>query len=390
MTQMPQLWPPADPSTLSRQVWDATTARAIPGVARALGIYTLVAQCHLLHVKGTTPLEVPRFLQRPDPTMALPTFLQVHLEDFLLHGNAVHLVTARDAEGWPAAVKWYPASAWGMVRHPLTGEVSYTLYGRPVIDRDVVHVPRGADPAFPHRGMGVVEQHLRTLNRAGLQEAAESANLQTRGLPAVAIIKPNPEPDPDNDEKVADAWVEKFRGPEPKPGIFPQGTNIIPLSWNPTDAQMVEARDQSLKDIANMFNLDGYWLGAPGGSMTYKSPGPQYLTLLRTSLNTVLRTFEDVWSWSWLPYGRSVLFDRPALLRDDLLTMVQTFATGKAAGLFPDVNEAREYMGWPHLTDEQLALAAPPTPDPEPPADDPNAPTQDTEETTDDDTDDRA
>lgn len=375
-----QVWPPpVDPKTLSRQVWDATSARTLPGVGRALGVYGMVVQCALLHLQGTRQLPRRPFLERPDPDMALPTFIGAHVDDYLLHGNAAHLITSLDAEGYPASVRWYPAHRWGILPDR-DGQPVYHLDGREVPRERVVHVQRGADPTFPYRGVGVVEQHLATFNRAGLQEAAETANLRDRGMPSVVIIKPNTEPDPTNDDLVAAKWVERFGGQTGAPGIFPKGTEVTPLSWNPSDQQLIEARQMTLKDQANAFNLDAYWMNGEGATMSYKSPGPMYLTLLRTSLNPVLAPFEDQWSFQWLPRGRRVGFDRTVLLRDDLLTMVQAFAQGKSAGIFPDPNEARDYLGFGALTDEQLALAAaaapaplpaPPTPAPDEDGDDP-------------------
>lgn len=344
----PPSW--VDPSTLSRQVWDATTARSIPGLGRALGIYGMVAQCDLLHMRGRETLTpTPRLLQAPDPDDVLPTWIQVHVEDWFLHGNACHLITAYGSDGYPAAGKWYPAHAWS-IQESRNGEPVYSLHGREVPRDRVVHVKRGVDPTFIHRGVGVVEQYLGMLNRAGLQGAAETANLSTRGMPAVAIIQPEGTEFKETEaDVVAEKWELRFGGQSRKPGIFPHGTEVKPLAWTPHDQQLVAARAMTLKDLANAANLDGYWLGAEGSSHTYRSPQPMFLTLLRTSLNPMLRTFEAVWSAKWLPYGRRVAFDRLELLRDDLQTMVSTFRVGIDAGLFPDKNEPRLYMGFPEL-----------------------------------------
>ena len=359
-----------DPKTLTRQVWDAQTARSLPGMGRALGIYRMIVQCELEAYRQTRAgdrrvLELlparPRLLERPDPDLARPTFVGAHIEDYLLHGNAIHYITARDAERWPAAVRYYPAHRWTIQPNDDWTDVVYQLDGREVDRERVVHVQRGIDPDYPFRGVGVVEQHLRSLNRAGLQEAAETSSLTDRGMPSVAIIKPNPEPDPEGDTAVADAWVERFSGSTPKPGIFPAGTSIIPLSWNPTDSQMVEARQMSLIDVANVMNLDAYWLGAPGSSHTYKSPGPMFLALLRSSLSEVMAAFEDEWSFRWLPRGQRVAFDRVVLQRDDLGSMLQAFTTG--AVYFPDKNEPRAYMGFPALPEDAFPKP-PPAPDP--------------------------
>jgi HK97 family phage portal protein len=350
-------------------VWDATTARSIPGIGRALGIYGMVAQCALLHTKGRETLTpTPLMLQHPDPDEALPTWIQIHVEDWFLHGNACHLVTAYGADGYPAAARWFPAHQWG-IQEDRKGQPVYLLNGQPVDRSRVVHVKRGVDPSFRHRGIGVVEQYLGTLNRAGLEAAAETANLTTRGMPSVAIIQPDGSTfDQTNADNVAEKWEERFAGQARKPGVFPAGTQVTPLSWNPVDQQLVQARGMTIKDIANAANLDGYWLGAEGSSHTYRSPQPMYLTLLRTSLNPMLKTFEDVWSSHWLPYGRNVTFDRTELLRDDLQTMVATFTAGSA--FFPDKNEVRVYMGFPELPESAFpavpaALAAA-NEDPEP------------------------
>lgn len=350
-----------EPSKLSRQVWNAETAQSIPGMGRALQIYGLIATCALQAMQGLEVAPVqPRILERPDPDMPRSTFVSASISDWWLHGNTCSYITVAGANNYPLATRYYPAHRW-TIQEDRNKQPVYMLDGQEV-DRDrVIHVRRGVDPNFIHRGMGVVEQHLRTLNRAGLQEAAETANLTDRGMPAVAIITPNQEIDPDANDAVADEWVKRFRGSDPKPGIFPKDTTIQQLSWNPTDSQMVEARSLTLKDLANLMNLDGYWLNAEGGSHNYKSPGLMFLSLLKVSLAPVMDVFEDEWSFRWVPRGTTVRFDRPTLLRDDLETMVRTFAAGKAAGLFPDVNEARGYMGFPpiEIPEEEPAEVAP-------------------------------
>lgn len=379
-----QLWPPVDePRYLTRQVWDSTTARGLPGIGRALDLYSgLIGSCQLqqdvkgdIRKPGVGRGSAARLCRRPDPDMARGTFVRAHIEDWWLHGNATHLVTVRDAEGQPAAVRWYPAHRWYMTEDERTGEVKYHLDGREVDRGDVVHTTRGTDPNFPYRGMGVVEQYLRSLNRAGLEEAAESASLTDRGMPSVAIITPTSEPAEADLDAAADKWVERFTGATPKPAFFPKDTNVIPLSWSPNDAQMAEARKITRVDLANLMNLDGYWLGAEASSHNYKSPGLMFLGLHKTSLKPVMDVFEDVWSDAWFPYGTQVRFDPTELLRDDLGTMLQAFSVGSA--FFPDKNEPRMLMGFPPLPSdafpkvpEQLAAPAD-EPPAEPAADEP-------------------
>ena len=335
-----QLWPPVvDPATLTRQVWDVDTARSLPGVGRALQLYGgLISQCPLDQYRGDELLKPrPPLLQLPDVSLrARSTFVRVHVEDYLLHGNALHLVTARTADNAVRGTRWFPAHMWFAADPASTqdGGVDYYLNGLKVPREDVVHVQRGAAAGAPWRGVGVVEEHMSTLNRAGLEEASESKNLTGGGVPSVAVIAPQPVLTQGEVDEAKDAWEEKFEGPGRRPAILPNGTQVIPLSWSPLDSQMIEARKMSLVDIANGFNLDPYWLGGQSSSHTYKSPGPMFLALLRISLESVMSDLELVWSLLWLPpSGRAVKFDRLQLTRDDFATEVETGLKAVQAGL---------------------------------------------------------
>lgn len=332
-----------EPRTLQRQVWDVGTAQSIPGVGRALGVIggmlAMMAGEGLDLVRGIERLPRPRFLEQPDLEHVLPLFVRLQVEDYLLHGNACHLVTARDRDGWPAAVRWFPASAWSV--QPGDGTRQYLLYGREVNRYDVVHVPNGADPLNPHRGMGVVERYLRTLDRIGLQEASERENLYGGSVPSVAVILPPDEDATDEElDDVADEWVDRFGGRERRPAFLPHGTTVTPLAWSPDDQQAADMRQLALTDTANIFNLDGWWLGAKASSHTYRSPGPMFLTLLRTTLEPILAPFESTWSQRWVPRGKRVTFPRQRALSDDLATTINalTKATG---GPIMSTDEAR-------------------------------------------------
>ncbi|WP_375425983.1 phage portal protein [uncultured Friedmanniella sp.] len=369
-----QLWPPpTEPRTLTRQVWDETSAASIPSVAKALHVHQLIGLMDLDCYRGVKPMaRRPRLLEQPDLTTPGSTwFIQQHVTDWLLSGNACHLVTVRDAEGQPAATRWRPAHQWSILQDGVGEIVGYQLNGVDVRREDVVHVRRGHQPGAQGRGVGIVEQHLRTLDRAGLEEETERQNLRGGSVPSVAVIAPNKNLDQKDADDAADAWEAKLGGPRRRPAILPNGTQVIPLTWSASDQQLIEARKMTLQDVANLTGLDGYWLGAPSGTLTYKSPGPMWLALLRITLEPMLRLFEDAWSQAWLPRGRTVRFNRLQLTRDDLQTSIATMAAGRAAGLVT-YEEARVYLGSdPDVPEpETSAAAAPPAADDTDPADD--------------------
>lgn len=370
---MSQLYPAVmDPRTLSRQVWDVRSARRIPGVGRALDLICgLMSQMTLDQYAGIMPLPRPALLEQPDPDMDLATFVAVQVEDWLLQGNAAHLVTARYRDsGWPAAAKWFPASQWHVDVE--SGRKRWWLNGREVADGDVVHVQNGANPMTPWIGMGVVEKYIYELDRIATQTERERVDTRDGQVPSVAVIVPQKEPEQGDLDEAAERWEDKFGDPYAgrKPVFLPNGTSVTPLGWNPQEGQAAELRKLALQDTANMFNLDGNWLGAPNGSHNYKSPGPLFLQLVRTTLGRIIVPFEQTWSAYWLPRGRRVTFDREAIQADDFSTMVATLT--KAAGRpVMTVNEGRTRLKLaPVEGGDELATA--PAPAEPQPADEPN------------------
>jgi HK97 family phage portal protein len=381
---MSQLYPPPlDVRTLQRQVWNTETARRIPGVGRALDLLAgLSSQMSLDAIRGIVPLPRPRLLEQPDLDLARSTFVRLNIEDYLLEGNAAGLVTARFEDGWPATTKWYPAHDWHAMIDPQTGRRRYWLRGREVNRDDVVHVQNGADPLNPARGVGVVERYVRSLDRVALQEERERTDLSDGQVPSVAVTAPQGDYSEEELDEAADKWAEKFGGPVRRPAFLPYGTEVTPLSWSPNDAEAQAARKASLVDVANMFNLDGYWLGAPASSHTYRTPGPLFLVLLRTTLNPILAPFEDTWTLQWLPRGQRVTFAREEILEDDMATTISTL-TKATGGPIMTPNEGRTRIRLAPIDGgDELRSAAveEDPPEPDEPIDPPNPEPDDPEE----------
>jgi HK97 family phage portal protein len=366
-------------------VTDTLSARRIPSVARAVQLYAGFAkQMAMEAYRGYTRVEpTPRLLQRPDPLNAASWFIQVSVEDYLLNGNAISLITQRGADGWPLAVMWLPVQMVTLSFDWTTGIATYNYLGEPLNLADVVHVKRGADRFYPVRGVGVVEEHLTSLDRVAMEEEYERGALSNGAVPSVAVITPQPTLTQDVADQAKSDWMEKFAGPVREPIILPNGTVVQPLAWSPSDTQLSEARRLSLLDVANMFNLDGYWLGAPVSGMTYRTAGPQYQQALKTSLAPVLADFEDVWSDAWLVRGQQLRFNRNELLREDLQTSMLAATTGYHAGIV-SLEEARVMVGLPPAsmgtlgTGADIAPAAPTDPNAKAPQDNEPAPEDDT------------
>jgi HK97 family phage portal protein len=342
--------PPAGAAGLGYSyVYDAQSARRVPALARALQLYAgLVKQMPMDAYRGYDRLPQPRILKKPDLERGGSEFVGLCVEDYLLSGNALALVVARGADGWPLAVKWLPAQ-WVYIQwnpYDPSQAVTYYYLTQELPLEDVIHVRRSADRWYPVRGVGVVEEHLGTLDRVAQEEEYERGALSDAGVPSVAVIAPQASLSQETAEEAKASWLDKFTGPVREPVILPNGTTVVPLAWSPGDTQLAEMRRLSLLDVGNIFNLDGYWLGAPVAGMTYRTAGPQYMQVLRTSLEPVLADFEDIWSDALFPRGTSVRFRRDQLLREDLATSMLAATQGYGAGIL-SLQESRVLVGAP-------------------------------------------
>lgn len=337
----PWLPAPGVPSWVSvRQV------EALPAVERVLGLTMgLIAQMPLMLVDPPKVLPPPQLLRAPDPTSERTWWVGQLVHDWWLHGNAVWATTATDQWGLPAAVEWLPAELV-TISPPSPGSPVRWWFGGTELDPLLVtHVRRRADPLQPWRGVGVVEQLMPTWARITDQARYEGEALSGSGVPSVVVIAPNPELSQAEADAAKDRWEETFSGPVRRPGIFPKGTEVKPLSWSPSDAQLNEARKLSLTDVANAANMDGYWLGAASAGLTYKSAGPQYLHLMRQTLGPIITQFEQVFTREWtFPGTKEIRFDRQAILGDDMGTTIGWASQAVGSGLMT-ADEAREYLG---------------------------------------------
>jgi HK97 family phage portal protein len=294
-------------------------------------------------------------LDSPDPSPVWPRsrFVQVSVEDYLLNGNAISYVTVRGRDGWPIAIKYLPVN-WVYISWTL-GNLStptYTFLGEELDPANVIHIARGVDRWYPVRGVGVVEEYLTTLDRAAMEEDYERSALSAGAVPSVAIITPSAVLTQDVADQAKANWLDKFGGPVREPAILPNGTQVVPLAWSPTDTQMIEARKMTLQDIANLFNLDGYWLGSAVQGMTYKTAAPQYQQILRTSIEPVIADFEAVWSQAWLPRGQTIRFDRAKLLAEDLPTTALALSQLVGAKVMTPAAAWQLLLGYPLPTIE--------------------------------------
>jgi HK97 family phage portal protein len=316
---------------------------------------------------GKAPQRVepcPPLLEQPaPPDPRVTTFSSLAL-DLIWHGNAVALIAARNREGWPTAILPVPAELVFVDRVKPgdgldlpVGSVVYRIGRGTYSPHDVIHVKGPCKPGAL-RGLGVLENHLNT-TLALASEQSRQAKASTGGGVPTGVLKVDDTPeDPLEQDESDELKANWLRAQSTRTiAVLNARTSFTALAWNPTEAQLLDARRFSLHETALIFGLDPSWLGVSMDSRTYQNQETKGLDLLKFSLNGHLARFEQVFSLH-LPRGTEARASLDSVLRSDTLSRYQAHEVGIRAG-FLTQDEARELEHRPALTPAQRALLAP-------------------------------
>jgi HK97 family phage portal protein len=323
-------------------------------------------------------LPVPPILDRPSPPdTRVVTFSSWGL-DALFHGNAVGIFADRDRTGYPTAITPVEADRCWIKRveradgipFPL-GSVAYwigpapdqtydptNISGKWYSSDDIFHVKGPCRPGAL-RGMGVLEAGLTESGALGLarMQNEQASNVSSSGVPTVHIKSFDPEFDGTQAGELKAKAIETQRVRSPM--VTNALVEVKPLSWNPTETQLLEARRLSLVDIANLFGLDAEWVNAGQVSGTYQNVESKGIDFLRHSAGGWLARFEQALSLL-RPRGHWVECNRNAELQADTLQRYQVYEIAIRNGVLTR-DECRALERRPKLTPEQRIEALPPS-----------------------------
>lgn len=308
----------------------------------------------------------PALLDQPNPEEPRVNTFSAWGLDLVWHGNALAIIAARNAEGWPTAVLPVPAEICSARRVgpgayagglPV-GAIEYDIGGRAFAPWEVLHI-KGPCPPGDLRGMGVLEMHLAgSLALAG-ELGRQAQSISRHGVPTGKLKISDPDATKEELQAAKDGWMAAQR--DRTVAALNAVTDFEPLSWNPEELQLVEARKFSLAEMALVFGLPGYFLGAEGASMTYSNLTQEGMHLLRYHLNGHLARFEQTLSAAF-PRGTYVKANLDALLRPDTAGRYTAYQAGLSAG-FLTVDEVREREDLPPLPEPPAPPAPPAGPD---------------------------
>jgi HK97 family phage portal protein len=304
----------------------------------------------------------PVLLSQPAPPDAGITTVSSFGLDYIWHGNAVALLGPRNAEGDVEVLAPVPIANVAIGRsngHDLEGfrrgEVGYRI-GNHVYHADqVLHLKGPCEPGAL-RGLGALEVHLGGALRTGLELQRQAGNLDISGVPTGVLKVDAPDLTEDEAALIKARWLASQSARTV--AVLNDVTEFTPLAWNPTEAQLLEARKFSLHEIALIVGVPLYFLGVETSNRTYSNVEQEGIVLTRFHLAGAIRRMEAAYSGCMRP-GRTVLADLSDALRADTLTRYQAWQIGTVAG-FLTANEVRAKEGLePIAGGDVLASLAP-------------------------------
>lgn len=360
-------------------------ALSIPGVARSAQLIAdTIASLpwELYRDRAGNPVEKlpkPVLLDQPSPPDTRVDTFSGWAYDYLFHGNAVGIISSRDSNGAVTSVYPVPVEMVGIRRIlraddswlPI-GAIEYRIGDQLYGPSEVIHIKGPCRPGDV-RGYGVLEKHQASLELSH-EQLRQAYQLGDSGIPTGVLTNENPDLTPEQALALKTAWLASQR--DRTIAVLNGQTTFTPLAWNPTEMQMLEARQFQLHEIALMFGLPLSFLGAETtNTHTYTNIEGESLQLLKFTLLGIITRFEQALSQCF-PRGTYVKADVDYLLRADTFSRYQSHAIGIASG-FLKVNEARDIEDLPPLSVAELKelqdASKPPPPVVKPPGQDPNA-----------------
>lgn len=320
----------------------------IPALYRCVQIISdSIASLPLKAYRHNTEIEpTPAILAQPDRTMTRHEMMSSTILSLLMHGNAFWLLGDRDALGYPRQAVLLATDA---VHVQANGAVlTYRVGGQTYTDEDILHF-RGLQLAGSPMGMSVLEHHRRTLGISIAGEDCASEVYNAGGLP-VGVLEADVEMSKAEAEQIKNQFIAANGGRNRTPAILAGGLKFKPLSFNPKDLELIDARQYSAQQVCTIFGVPAFLAGvAAPNSMTYSNVNQDSVHFARYTLRPWISRIEASLS-TLLPRGQEARFTMDALLRADTLTRYQGYEIAIRAGfLTPD--EVRDLEDF-HLEDD--------------------------------------
>jgi HK97 family phage portal protein len=366
--------PPNSQAGSLRPSFTGARVETTDGAMRRIAIYAAVdliaGVCSSLPVdgytgKGADRREVPlsSFFTDPDGSgQGFGDWTYQLLYSWLLRGNAVGRIVARDAQDRPSQIVLQHPD-YVSVQPDADGRLQWHFGGRSIPRQEVWH--RRMKPV-PGRtlGMSPIALHAVSIGQGLAAEAFGLRWFEDGAHPSAILQNENAATVTQEQANTVKArFLAAIRGTR-EPVVLGSGWKYQAVQIAPNESQFLDTQRYTAAEAARIFGpgipeVLGY---ETGGSMTYANVEQRSLDLLKFTLDRYLRRIEDVLSTDILARPRYIKLNRDALLATDLLTRYKAHELA-LKNRFRYVNEVRRIedlppVEWGDQPNEQGSSAA--------------------------------
>jgi HK97 family phage portal protein len=275
-----------------------------------------------------------------DARLAAVEFWAQWIVAALWWGDGYVYVPVRDAFGAPKPPLWQ--------LHPQDVRIEGGAYWVSDVRLEpgtILHL-RGLLPYWDLHGRGVLTCHAAEL---GVAQAvrAYTAGVFSSGVPAGYLKSSQPSMTADQAAALKTAWLSQHGGNKRSIAVLNATTDFTPVAISPVDAQLGNAREWTLRDVALAFGVPAYMLGVPGDSATYANVESRMIELRQFTLQPWIRRIESELD-AQLPRGTNLKIKLDGLLRADTKTRYEAYKSALDAG-WMTIDEVRELEDRPPL-----------------------------------------
>lgn len=263
-------------------------------------------------------------------------------------GDGFVYVPQRDGFGAPKPPIW--------VLHPADVKIedgAYWVGDYKFNQGEIIHL-RGRLPIVNGRGSGVLLRFGNELGMAlSLRDYASGAF--AAGVPAGYLKTTAPNMTPEQADKLKARWMEQHGGRgKSSIAVLNATTEFHPLTWSPVDLAAADFARISIGQIAMMFGIPPYMLGAPTDTATYANVESRMIEFYQQTLLPWLRRVEATLD-AQFPRGTGLRIEIDGLLRADTKTRYESYAIALSNG-FLTIDEVRAFENRPPLAASEALL----------------------------------
>ena len=322
--------------------WSAFGVSAVISAVSLLAdsVASMPLRCFKLVDGNRQAVELPEIIRQPDIDSNEYELVHQIVASMALHGNAyIHL--DRDRSG--NIIGLVPLHTYQMQVLPTGDQIGrkYLHLGNEIPAEDMIHLRWFTPP----QSLVGVSPLIQSRNLIGIAMAMDRhlGQFYAEGATPSSVLETDQKLTNEQAQILKNTWSDTHRRHR-KPAVLSDGLKWRPITTSAADQQMIETREQLIRDIARIFRIPAHLILASGGdTQTYQNVEQASLNFLTHTITPWLRRVEIGLS-RVLPAGTDIAFDTSSLLRTDAITRAKVNMLNVQMGARTP-NEVRQIEG---------------------------------------------